>query len=351
MAARHLDVKTRLQGEDGCAGGDGDVAPLHGPSFSDPWSEDNAQSAICSAARSAARREETNRARGNGRQGRLRAPCVARAHALPTRGSARRTIGYAVRPPAAPGHPLLCGMAPLMPWRHRGAPRALALRPSPRRGAILMRGCRPLPPAAGEATGAGAGGKDAHGLCGPPSQARALRAARTRELPARSARDALKLMRATSGPCLLFKANRLPFRAIRRRSFAQGPWRARSAIGAVANLAPVTDALRSRLRAVREDVPQLRQLRIAVLFHELRDVVAAAPAARLALDREGGDAEIRESVGVVSHCARRAAPAGPRGIAAGQSSSVSLIDPLSAPLHPTHLFSLLRPYMTHETIL
>jgi hypothetical protein len=24
MAARHLDVKTRLQGEDGCAGGDGD---------------------------------------------------------------------------------------------------------------------------------------------------------------------------------------------------------------------------------------------------------------------------------------------------------------------------------------
>ena len=38
MAARHLDVKTRLQGEDGCAGGDGDVAPLHGPPFSDPWS-------------------------------------------------------------------------------------------------------------------------------------------------------------------------------------------------------------------------------------------------------------------------------------------------------------------------
>ena len=51
--------------------------------------EDNAQSAICFAARSAARREETNRARGNGRQGRLRAPCVARAHALPTRADPR----------------------------------------------------------------------------------------------------------------------------------------------------------------------------------------------------------------------------------------------------------------------
>ena len=38
MAARHLDVKTRLQGEDSCTGGDGDVAPLHGPPFSDPWS-------------------------------------------------------------------------------------------------------------------------------------------------------------------------------------------------------------------------------------------------------------------------------------------------------------------------
>ena len=65
--------------------------------------EDNAQSAICFAARSAARREETNRARGNGRQGRPPAPCVARAHALPTRGSARRTLGYVARPLAALG--------------------------------------------------------------------------------------------------------------------------------------------------------------------------------------------------------------------------------------------------------
>ena len=31
MPWSHLDVKTRLQGEDGHAGGDGDVAPLHGP--------------------------------------------------------------------------------------------------------------------------------------------------------------------------------------------------------------------------------------------------------------------------------------------------------------------------------
>jgi hypothetical protein len=48
MAARHLDVKTRLQGEDGCAGGDGDVAPLHGPPFSDPWS--GAEARVASSA-------------------------------------------------------------------------------------------------------------------------------------------------------------------------------------------------------------------------------------------------------------------------------------------------------------
>jgi hypothetical protein len=51
MAARHLDVKTRLQGEDGCAGGDGDVAPLHGPPFSDPWSGvRSARRKFCAAA-------------------------------------------------------------------------------------------------------------------------------------------------------------------------------------------------------------------------------------------------------------------------------------------------------------
>jgi hypothetical protein len=53
MAARHLDVKTRLQGEDGCAGGDGDVAPLHGPPFSDPWSGvRSARRKFCAAATS-----------------------------------------------------------------------------------------------------------------------------------------------------------------------------------------------------------------------------------------------------------------------------------------------------------
>ena len=51
MAARHLGVKTRLQGEDGCAGGDGDVAPLHGPPFSDPWSGvRSARRKFCAAA-------------------------------------------------------------------------------------------------------------------------------------------------------------------------------------------------------------------------------------------------------------------------------------------------------------
>ena len=53
MTARHLDVKTRLQGEDGCAGGDGDVAPLHGPPFSDPWSGvRSARRKFCAAATS-----------------------------------------------------------------------------------------------------------------------------------------------------------------------------------------------------------------------------------------------------------------------------------------------------------
>jgi hypothetical protein len=48
-------------------------------------------------------------------------------------------------------------------------------------------------------------------------------------------------------------------------------------------------------------MPQLGELGVAVLFHELRDVVATAPAARLALDRERRDTEVRERVGVVSH--------------------------------------------------
>jgi hypothetical protein len=48
-------------------------------------------------------------------------------------------------------------------------------------------------------------------------------------------------------------------------------------------------------------MPKVRKLGVAVLFHELRDVVPAAPAAGFALDREGGDAEIREGVGVIAH--------------------------------------------------
>jgi hypothetical protein len=58
MAARHLDVKTRLHGEDGCAGGDGDVAPLHGPPFSDPWSGvRSARRKFCAAAEGPAARQ------------------------------------------------------------------------------------------------------------------------------------------------------------------------------------------------------------------------------------------------------------------------------------------------------
>jgi hypothetical protein len=112
--------------------------------------------AIRSASRSAARgRKPTGRAETGGKDAR-ESPCVARAHALPTRGSAWRAIGYVARPPAAPGddgacactplgaHPLLCG------WRAHATRRNIALRacpaPSPRLGPILMRVCRPLPP-------------------------------------------------------------------------------------------------------------------------------------------------------------------------------------------------------------
>ena len=74
-----------------------------------------------------------------------------------------------------------------------------------------------------------------------------------------------------------------------------------SAVLAVPDFAPVVDALRSRLRAVRQDVPELGKLGVAILFHEPGDVVATTPAARLAFDREGRDEEVRERVRVVSH--------------------------------------------------
>jgi hypothetical protein len=66
------------------------------------------------------------------------------------------------------------------------------------------------------------------------------------------------------------------------------------AILSVPHLALVADAERFRLRAIGEHVPQLRQFHVAVLFYEAGDVVAAAPTAGLALDRQGRDAEIRE---------------------------------------------------------
>ena len=144
--------------------------------------------AICSAARSAARGRK-HRARGNGGQGRRselcheRAPCVARAHALPTCGAARRTIGYVARPPAALGIPL-CVEWPRSSRGEIGLRYARACpAPSPRWGPILMRVCRPLPPV-GQTTGARAGGKDAtsaapcvrRGLREPPRAIRERRA-------------------------------------------------------------------------------------------------------------------------------------------------------------------------------
>src|ERR1700722_14366198 len=59
------------------------------------------------------------------------------------------------------------------------------------------------------------------------------------------------------------------------------------------------------LRAIGEHVQRLRQLGVAVLFHEPCAAVAAGAAARFALDREGRDAKIRERVRVVSHFAVR----------------------------------------------
>ena len=58
---------------------------------------------------------------------------------------------------------------------------------------------------------------------------------------------------------------------------------------------------RPGLRAIGQHVPQVRQFHIAVLLDELGDVVATAPAAGFALDRQGRDAEVRERVGVVSY--------------------------------------------------
>jgi hypothetical protein len=67
------------------------------------------------------------------------------------------------------------------------------------------------------------------------------------------------------------------------RSFSQGAGRARPAVLAVDDLTRVMNAKRSGLRAIREHMPQLGQLGVAVLLHEPGDVVAPAPAARLAL--------------------------------------------------------------------
>src|ERR1700677_1993715 len=61
------------------------------------------------------------------------------------------------------------------------------------------------------------------------------------------------------------------------------------------------DALRSRFRAIREYMPQLRELGVAILLDQLGHAVAAAPAAALALDRQGGDEEVRERVRVIAH--------------------------------------------------
>jgi hypothetical protein len=61
------------------------------------------------------------------------------------------------------------------------------------------------------------------------------------------------------------------------------------------------DALRLRLRAIGEHVPEVGKLHVAILLHQLRDVVAAAPAAGLAFDGDGRDAEVGEVEIVAGH--------------------------------------------------
>jgi hypothetical protein len=53
--------------------------------------------------------------------------------------------------------------------------------------------------------------------------------------------------------------------------------------------------------ALREHVPEVRQFYVAIFFDQSSDVVAPAPAARLALDRERGDAKVVQREEVSGH--------------------------------------------------
>jgi hypothetical protein len=81
----------------------------------------------------------------------------------------------------------------------------------------------------------------------------------------------------------------------------RGEGSAEAAVFAADDATLIAEVVRPRLRATGKHVPQLGQFHIAVFRDELCDVVSAAPAAGLALDREGRDAEVRECVGVVSN--------------------------------------------------
>jgi hypothetical protein len=72
------------------------------------------------------------------------------------------------------------------------------------------------------------------------------------------------------------------------------------AVRAVPDPASIVDALRLRLRAIGQDVAQVRQLHVAILLHEFLDVVAAARPAGPALDRVRFGAKVGEG-GVVPH--------------------------------------------------
>jgi hypothetical protein len=71
-------------------------------------------------------------------------------------------------------------------------------------------------------------------------------------------------------------------------------------------LAGVMNAGRARLLAVGERLKQISQFRIAMLFHEPRHIVAPAPAARLADDRQGRPTDVgQDERAVARHSVKR----------------------------------------------
>jgi hypothetical protein len=83
-------------------------------------------------------------------------------------------------------------------------------------------------------------------------------------------------------------------------------------------------------------MPQLGELGVAVLFHQPRDVVATAPTARFALDRQGRDAKVRERVGVVFQARFLAALRRPARVNGRRRSFLRLLEANGPQDHPNN---------------